>query len=58
MLENVKNFVSEKMEKVEDFCEDYFGTIYVATVVGFSGIVAAACCMYLKNASKQFKDLN
>ena len=46
MLENVKDFVSEKMEKVEEFCDDHFNTIYVATFVGFCGTMLAIINRY------------
>lgn len=56
MLENVKNFVSEKMDEVEDFCEDHLYSIYVATIVGFCGsMVAIAIYGCSKGVSNQFK---
>lgn len=58
MLENVKNFVSEKMEKVEEFCDDHFYSISVATIVGLSGTMAVLYGRYLKMLSNRFKDLN
>lgn len=33
MLENVKDFVSEKMEKVEDFISNHYYTILATAVV-------------------------
>lgn len=55
MLENVKNFVSEKMEKVEDFCDDHFYTIMTVTMVGFTGAIAVMVNNYYKAVSNAFK---
>lgn len=59
MLENVKKFVSEKMDEVEEFCGDHLYSIYVATIVGFCGTMAAITIYgCYKDVSNQFKDLN
>lgn len=58
MLENVKNFVTEKIDEVEDFCEDHFYSITVATIVGFCSTMAVIYNRNCKNVSNHFKDLN
>lgn len=46
MLENVKSFVSEKMDKVEDFCRDHYCSILVASVLASCGAMVAIAGKY------------
>lgn len=57
-MKKFKEFVSEKMEKVEDFCNDHFCSIAMANLVGFCGIMVLVYNRYCKNISNRFKDLN
>ena len=48
MLENVKDFVSEKMEKVEDFISNHYYTILATAVVVPSVLTTAIRIKMLK----------